>query len=134
MEESLIVSVLLSLSRVYLKAKKYDQALLCNKDLVSHQSDSVSLADIFHTMGQIYTKLCQYDDSMEYLNKSLSIHRALGEQNDMSIAKILLDLSKVNELLGDFEIASDCLLEVSTLYGYTQLCTLDTHQYQLNSF
>ena len=56
-EEANLVSIFVSLSRIYVKAKKYQEALLCNKSLIAHQSDSSSLARVFHSMGQIYTKL-----------------------------------------------------------------------------
>ena len=105
-------TVLFSLSSVYLKSKRYEDALRCNKQLVSHQSDSISLADVFHSMGQIYNKLSQYDDAIEYLNKSLSINRALGDPNQKDIAKILLDLATVHENLNDLTAASDSLVEV----------------------
>jgi tetratricopeptide (TPR) repeat protein len=117
-EEKNLVPVLLSLSRVYFKAKRYDDALLSNKELVSHQSDSTSLADVFHSMGQAYMKLSQYDESREYLNKSLSIHRALRDSKETCIARILVDLAEINELVDDFEAASDCLVEVSDVYSF----------------
>ncbi len=112
--------MLVALSRVYVKMNRYEDALLCNKNLVSyHQSESRSLADVFHSMGKIFTKLSKYDESIEYLNKSLSIHRASRDPNQISVASILLDLANANELSSNLELAYDNLVEVSAcIYLY----------------
>lgn len=119
-EEEKVIQILVSLSRMYVKTQKYEDALTCNKSLITYQIDSSILADVFQVMGQIYTELSKFDQSMEYLNKSLSIHKALRDPNQKCIAYILLDLAKVNELCNNTEAASENLIEVSECLLLTQ--------------
>jgi len=106
-----LVHILLSLSSVYIKAKKYNDALQCNKDLIVHQSDPTSLAEIFHSMGNIYGELSLRSESLEYFNKSLSIRRGLKNPDLVSIAILLLDLAKVHEMQNNCLVASEYLVE-----------------------
>ncbi len=114
-DDSKLVDTLRSLSNIYSKMKRYDDALECNKDLVSLQSDSSSLADVFHSMGNTYFALGQNDEALEYLNKSLSIHKTTREPDMMSVAAALVNLAKVNESMKDLEEAYDNLVEVSSV-------------------
>ncbi len=114
-EDIKLVDTLHSLSRVYSKMKRYDDALQCSKDLVSLQSDASSLASVFHSMGNTYFELGQLSEAQEYLQKSMSIHKTTRDPDALSMAKTLKDLARVNKSNDDLKSANDNLVEVCTV-------------------
>ena len=107
-----------SLAQLYSKDGDWEKSLSIYNELIHFMeitgTDQNVLAAIYHETGRIHFKLNNHDEALNSLKTSTEMRKSM--MNDANshnqIGQVLLDLSKVYEVMGDCVAASNSLLEV----------------------
>lgn len=108
-----------SLAQLYSADGEFEKSFSIYNELIelieiNDNPNQDALAHIYHEEGKVHFKLDNYDGALRNLQTSISIRKAMGndEINYGEIGVLLLDLTKVYEAKGDLNSASNSLLEV----------------------